>query len=56
MPLPEDDPKQRRPDISMASEVLGWRPTVALEDGLMKTIAYFEALLRDARLREVAVR
>jgi UDP-glucuronate decarboxylase len=54
MPLPEDDPKQRRPDISMASEVLGWRPTVALEDGLMKTIAYFDAMLSSPSIRTLA--
>jgi UDP-glucuronate decarboxylase len=45
MPLPRDDPKQRRPDISVADEPLGWRPTVALVDGLRKTIDYFERLL-----------
>jgi UDP-glucuronate decarboxylase len=44
-PLPSDDPKQRRPDISTAQELLGWRPTIALDDGLNKTIAYFEKLL-----------
>ncbi len=41
-PLPQDDPKQRRPDISRAREKLGWEPRVALEDGLAKTIAYFD--------------
>jgi UDP-glucuronate decarboxylase len=44
-PLPEDDPKQRRPDISRAQAVLGWGPTTALENGLKKTVAYFEQLL-----------
>jgi UDP-glucuronate decarboxylase len=44
-PLPSDDPKQRRPDISKAQELLGWRPSIALDDGLNKTIAYFEKLL-----------
>jgi UDP-glucuronate decarboxylase len=38
--LPEDDPKQRKPDISKAQEVLKWNPNVALRDGLVKTIAY----------------
>jgi len=44
-PLPGDDPKQRRPDISQAREVLDWRPRVDLETGLQRTIAYFDALL-----------
>jgi UDP-glucuronate decarboxylase len=44
-PLPSDDPKQRRPDISMAQSKLGWQPTVRLEDGLAPTIAYFRDLL-----------
>lgn len=39
--LPSDDPKQRKPDISLANQVLGWKPTIALEDGLKKTIEYF---------------
>jgi len=43
-PLPEDDPKQRRPDISKAKSVLGWEPKVALEDGLRATVAYFQDL------------
>ena len=41
-PLPSDDPKQRQPDISLASEKLGWKPTVSLEEGLKKTIEYFK--------------
>lgn len=40
-PLPQDDPKQRKPDISLAKEVIGWVPAVELEEGLEKTIAYF---------------
>ncbi len=44
-PLPSDDPQQRRPDISLAREKLGWEPTVPLREGLVKTIAYFEKLL-----------
>jgi UDP-glucuronate decarboxylase len=41
-PLPEDDPLQRLPDIALARETLGWAPTVALDEGLKKTISYFE--------------
>lgn len=45
LPLPGDDPKQRRPDIALAKEKLdGWEPKVTLEDGLKKTIAYFRSL------------
>ena len=44
-PLPENDPIQRQPDITKARSVLGWEPTVALDDGLKKTIAFFDALL-----------
>jgi UDP-glucuronate decarboxylase len=44
-PLPSDDPTQRQPDISLARERLGWQPKVALEQGLARTIAYFDALL-----------
>jgi UDP-glucuronate decarboxylase len=53
-PLPNDDPKQRRPDIARAKELLGWSPQVGLEDGLKRTIAYFDRLLSDRRAREVA--
>ena len=44
--LPHDDPKQRRPDISKAQMLLGWEPTVALDEGLGRTIGHFEDLLR----------
>ncbi len=50
--LPENDPRQRRPDISKAEEELGWRPTTPLKSGLTKTIEYFQALLADGRVRE----
>jgi len=46
-PLPKDDPKQRRPDISKADELLGWAPTVQLEEGLKRTIHYFEGLVKE---------
>lgn len=45
MPLPQDDPKQRQPDITLARDKLGWEPTISLEDGLKETIAYFKKIL-----------
>ena len=47
-PLPQDDPRQRQPDISRARELLDWAPTVALEQGLIRTIAYFDGVLSEA--------
>jgi UDP-glucuronate decarboxylase len=47
-PLPSDDPLQRRPDITLAKERLGWTPTVQLDEGLRHTIAYFDELLKTA--------
>jgi UDP-glucuronate decarboxylase len=47
LPLPTDDPKQRKPDISKATEVLDWRPTVKLQDGLTRTLRFFDQLLKD---------
>jgi len=46
-PLPSDDPRQRQPDITLAKELLGWRPAIELEEGLMHTIAYFDTLLSE---------
>jgi len=43
-PLPEDDPKQRQPDISKARAILGWEPRVPLDEGLRETVAYFKGL------------
>lgn len=45
MPLPQDDPKQRQPDITLAKEILGWEPKIKLEEGLVKTIDYFRRFL-----------
>ena len=44
-PLPQDDPKQRRPDITRAQTILGWEPRVGLEEGLAKTVSYFKTKL-----------
>lgn len=49
-PLPEDDPKQRQPDISLAKDRLKWSPTIELDEGLTKTISYFDELLKIADL------
>jgi UDP-glucuronate decarboxylase len=46
-PLPEDDPMQRKPDIGLAKEKLGWEPKVQLDNGLKKTIEYFENRLKN---------
>ena len=43
LPLPQDDPRQRRPDISRAQALLGWNPTISLREGLERTVAYFKA-------------
>jgi UDP-glucuronate decarboxylase len=45
LPLPQDDPKQRRPDIDKAKKILGWQPTIDLENGLIKTIEYFRDII-----------
>jgi len=44
-PLPQDDPMQRKPDISLAMNTLGWQPRISLEEGLERTIAYFRAVI-----------
>jgi UDP-glucuronate decarboxylase len=50
-PRPQDDPRQRRPDISRANDVLKWAPKTSLADGLKKTISYFDKLLSDETVR-----
>lgn len=45
-PLPQDDPRQRKPDIALAQQHLGWKPTISLDEGLGKTIAYFRQALQ----------
>jgi UDP-glucuronate decarboxylase len=54
--LPEDDPKQRRPDISRAERLLEWKPRTMLKDGLARTIAFFECLLSEQKMRAQVVR
>ncbi|MFZ2080776.1 MAG: NAD-dependent epimerase/dehydratase family protein, partial [Xanthobacteraceae bacterium] len=50
-PRPQDDPRQRRPDISKANDILKWTPKIKLAEGLSKTIEYFENLLSDDAVR-----
>ncbi len=45
MPLPQDDPMQRQPDITLAKKELNWEPKIKLEDGLVKTIEYFKKII-----------
>jgi UDP-glucuronate decarboxylase len=54
-PLPENDPRQRRPDISRAHELLSWEPRTQLKEGLIRTIAYFEKLLSESDVKEMLV-
>jgi UDP-glucuronate decarboxylase len=55
LPLPQDDPRQRRPDIALAKDRLGWQPGVALREGLQDTILYFDRLLSIAATAATAV-
>jgi UDP-glucuronate decarboxylase len=55
LPLPQDDPRQRRPDIALAKDRLGWQPGVALREGLLDTILYFDHLLSSAAIAATAV-
>jgi hypothetical protein len=50
-PLPENDPRQRRPDISRAQELLSWAPRTRLKEGLIRTISYFEELVSEDGVR-----
>jgi UDP-glucuronate decarboxylase len=52
-PLPQDDPRQRKPDISRANELLRWAPATPLEQGLTRTIRYFEKTLRQRSVKEL---
>jgi UDP-glucuronate decarboxylase len=53
LPLPQDDPKQRKPNIERAQKLLGWEPKVPLAEGLKKTVAYFDATITD-RISKIA--
>jgi len=55
-PLPADDPRQRRPDIAKARDILGWEPKTQLREGLVKTIAYFDKLLSEGRTPALTAR
>lgn len=55
-PLPSDDPKQRKPDLTRAGAILGWKPKIELHDGLVKTIAYFDTLLSRGTMPALAAR
>jgi len=55
-PLPSDDPKQRKPDISKAKAILGWEPETKLREGLVKTVAYFDKLLSEGATPALALR
>jgi UDP-glucuronate decarboxylase len=48
-PLPQDDPRQRRPDITKAKKHLNWEPKVQLTEGLTRTVAYFDELIRKSK-------
>ncbi len=50
LPLPSDDPKQRQPNIALARQALGWEPRIELQQGLIKTIEYFEGLLKSGAM------
>jgi hypothetical protein len=56
LPLSQDDPRQRRPDISLAKECLKWQPTVTLREGLRHTIEYFDELLSTTHMAARASR
>ncbi len=51
-PLPQDDPRQRQPDISLAKAKLGWEPKTQLKEGLTKTIAYFDKMLAEPEMKQ----
>jgi UDP-glucuronate decarboxylase len=53
-PLPPDDPRQRRPDISEAQRLLNWHPRTPLKEGLHMTVAYFEQLLSEGILEQAS--
>jgi UDP-glucuronate decarboxylase len=54
--LPENDPRQRQPDIALAKKHLDWAPRTQLKEGLVRTIAYFEKLLAEHDVKEILAR
>jgi UDP-glucuronate decarboxylase len=52
-PLPQDDPRQRQPNITKAQDLLSWKPVIPLKEGLIKTIAYFEDLIKEPGMMEI---
>jgi len=55
LPLPKDDPKQRRPDLSMARKLLKWEPKVSLDEGLKRTINWFREEIDSRKVRTTPV-
>jgi nucleoside-diphosphate-sugar epimerase len=55
LPLPEDDPKTRKPDNTRARELLGWQPEISLREGLSRTIKYFRGLQEEKRLGSATI-
>jgi UDP-glucuronate decarboxylase len=53
LPLPQDDPRQRQPDIARAKETLGWEPRTGLTEGLVQTIAYFDGMIAEGLVQKV---
>ncbi len=55
-PLPENDPRQRQPNIALAKKQLGWEPRTQLKEGLTRTIAYFEKLIAEHDTKDIMAR
>ena len=53
--LPQDDPRQRKPDISIAKDNFNWEPKINLKDGLAKTIQYFKSILQIIQIKDIVI-